>query len=477
MKPEMKPRLVAVFAILLSLAGVASAHRLDEYLQATLLSIDKDHVQASMRLIPGVAVSSTILAGIDSNGDGVISPAEQQAYAQRVLGDLSLTLDGKPLHPRLDLAVFPPIEEMKQGLGEIQIVFTADLPPGGPHRTLVLEDHHQTRNAAYLVNVLVPSDPDIRLGSQTRNQQQSFYQLEYVQAGIPLAPASGPSWTSVRDRVRGAVRGVVRDVVRDWGNAGIFPTVFRLGMRHIAEGTDHLLFLLALLLPAPLLASGSRWAQSVGVRRSLFRILKIVTAFTLGHSITLALAALGLVHVPSPPIEVLIAVSILVSAIHALRPLFPGKEPAIAAFFGLIHGLAFAATFSELGLGRWQRVVGILAFNLGIETMQLVVVAVTLPSLLLLSRTRAYPILRIGGALFAGCASIGWIVERLGERLFGASGSIDAVVGIVARHGIGIAGALLLISLGCRGLLPRSSTSRSSFILRLWNIDGLDIRD
>src|SRR5206468_3636291 len=164
---------------------------------------------------------------------------------------------------------------------------------------------------------------------------------------------------------------------------------------------DHLLFLLALLLPAPLIVFGSRLAGFAGVRRSVLRILKIVTAFTIGHSITLALATLGLVRVPSRPIEVLIAVSILVSAIHALRPLFPGKEAGIAAFFGLIHGLAFAATLGELGLGRWERVAGILAFNLGIETMQLVVVAVTMPSLVLMSRTRAYPFLRIGGALFA----------------------------------------------------------------------------
>jgi len=77
---------------------------------------------------------------------------------------------------------------------------------------------------------------------------------------------------------------------------------------------------------------------------------------------------------------VLIAVSILVSAVHALRPLFPGREARIAAFFGLIHGLAFASTLGELGLGRWERLAGILAFNLGIETMQLVVVAATLPS-------------------------------------------------------------------------------------------------
>src|SRR5437660_4316600 len=163
--------------------------------------------------------------------------------------------------------------------------------------------------------------------------------------------------------------------------------MFRLGIRQIAEGTDHLLFLLALLLPAPTMAFGSRWAGFAGVRHSLLHILKVTTAFTVGHSITLALAALALVPVPSRPIEVLIAVSILVSAAHALRPLFPGREAGIAAFFGLVHGLAFATTLGELGLVRWERVASIFAFNLGIETMQLIVVAATLPSLLVLSRT------------------------------------------------------------------------------------------
>ena len=228
-----------------------------------------------------------------------------------------------------------------------------------------------------------------------------------------------------------------------------FASVFRLGMRHIADGSDHLLFLLALLLPAPLLALGSRWARFAGVRHTLLQILRVVTAFTAGHSITLALAAWGLVRVPSRPIEVLIAVSILVSAIHAVRPLFPGKEAGIAAFFGLIHALAFATTFSQLGLGKWERVAGIFGFNLGIETMQLIVVAATIPSLVLLSGTRAYSLPRIGGALFAGCASVGWIVERL----MNVHSSVDKIVDGVAHHAIWIVGSLFLISLIC-WLLP-----------------------
>jgi HupE / UreJ protein len=212
---------------------------------------------------------------------------------------------------------------------------------------------------------------------------------------------------------------------------------------------------LALLLPAPLLVSGSRWAGFAGARHSLLQILKVVTAFTVGHSITLALAALGLVRLPSRPIEVLIALSILISAAHALRPIFPGREAVIAAFFGLIHGLAFAATIGDLGLGWRARVGSILAFNLGIETMQLLVVAVIMPSLVLMSRTRAYPLLRISGAFFAGIASLGWIADRL----LGLHSSIDVIVDSVANRGLWIAGALFLTSLAC-WLIRKDRTGR-----------------
>ena len=216
-------------------------------------------------------------------------------------------------------------------------------------------------------------------------------------------------------------------------------------MQHIAEGTDHLLFLLVLLLPAPLMAVGSGWQANFGVRQSLFRIIGIVTAFTVGHSLTLTLAAMNVVHVPGRPIEILIAMSILISAIHALRPIFPGREAWIAAFFGLIHGLAFASTLDRLGLSRWDRVAGILAFNLGIETMQMIVVVLVLPSLLLMSRTRAYSILRIGGAAFACAASSAWIAERL----WNVQTPVDFIVNGIARRGALDVAALFALSLGC----------------------------
>jgi hypothetical protein len=165
------------------LGASASAHRLDEYLQATLLSIEKDRVQVSMRLTPGVAVSAFVLAGIDGNADGVISEAERRAYAERVLRDVSLRIDGHELSPQLISVEFPGVEEMKQGLGEIQIEFNADLPRGGRDRRLIFENHHQSRISAYLVNCLAPRDADIRIVAQNRNEQQSFYQLDYAQRG------------------------------------------------------------------------------------------------------------------------------------------------------------------------------------------------------------------------------------------------------------------------------------------------------
>jgi hypothetical protein len=173
-------KLPAAAAIALLLGARAFAHRLDEYLQAALISVEKDRVQVSMRLVPGVAVSSSVLAVIDTNGDGVISRAEQRAYAERVLGDLSLTAEGTRLSPRLVSVHFPAVEEMKAGLGEIRIELSANLPPGGPNRRLVLQNTHQGRIAAYLMNCLVPRDPDIRIAAQSRNEQQSVYRVDYV---------------------------------------------------------------------------------------------------------------------------------------------------------------------------------------------------------------------------------------------------------------------------------------------------------
>jgi hypothetical protein len=191
-----------------------------------------------------------------------------------------------------------------------------------------------------------------------------------------------------------------------------FKSMLALGMQHIKEGTDHLLFLIVLLLPAALLVNGRQWGGFGGTKYSIMRLLKIVTSFTIGHSITLLIGALGWLRLPAQPVEILIAFSILVSAIHAIRPIFPGKEMYVAAGFGLIHGLAFASILANLKLGAGTLALSILGFNLGIEIMQLFVVLITIPWLILLSQTPAYKYVRVGGAIISGIVALSWILER-----------------------------------------------------------------
>jgi hypothetical protein len=194
----MTPRRLAIAISILLLPGVsASGHRLDEYLQATIISVENERIQASMRLVPGVAVSDFVLKTIDANADGVISQTEQRAYAERVLRDVSLSIDGDILRPRLIWMEFPGIEELKEGLGEIRIEFSADLPRNGPNRRLTFENHHQRGIAAYLINCLAPSGGDITVLAQNRNEQQSFYQLDYVQAGV-ISSTLLPGWQGER---------------------------------------------------------------------------------------------------------------------------------------------------------------------------------------------------------------------------------------------------------------------------------------
>jgi hydrogenase/urease accessory protein HupE len=151
---------------------------------------------------------------------------------------------------------------------------------------------------------------------------------------------------------------------------------WRMGTVHILEGVDHLLFVLALML----IVSGFK------------PLLKAVTAFTVAHSITLALATLGLVHIPSAPTEALIALSILflaVEIIHSRQGKISLTEqyPWVVAFaFGLFHGLGFAGALSEIGLPQQEIPLALLMFNVGVETGQLMFIAVVLTLFALLKR-------------------------------------------------------------------------------------------
>jgi HupE / UreJ protein len=219
-----------------------------------------------------------------------------------------------------------------------------------------------------------------------------------------------------------------------------FAAAVSLGLRHIAEGTDHLLFLCMLLLPAPLMAAARGWGVHATLRHSVRETIKLVTAFTLGHSLTLLLGAAGLARLPSAPLEILVAASILVSAVHALHPIFPGREALVAGAFGLVHGLAFASALTGFGFDGASLALSVFGFNLGVEAMQLAVVLLTMPSLLVLARSASYRWLRVAAASFGAFAACGWIAERA----WGVSTPIPAWVDMTAARAPWLAALLAL---------------------------------
>lgn len=215
--------------------------------------------------------------------------------------------------------------------------------------------------------------------------------------------------------------------VGDAADPGVTDMV-GFGLHHVLEGADHLLFLLTLLLVAPLAVVGGRWYRREGTVPALRRVLAVVSAFTAGHSLTLIAAALGWVSVPGAPVEVAIAASVGVAAVHAFRPLARRGEVLIAGGFGLVHGLAFAGILADLGLSGSASVVSLLAFNVGVELAQLLTVALVFPSLYLVSRTRWYPGLRLAGAAVALAAATAWALDRLGLVADPLAGAEDSAI-------------------------------------------------
>ncbi len=158
-------------------------------------------------------------------------------------------------------------------------------------------------------------------------------------------------------------------------------------MWHIWIGFDHILFLLSLLLPAVLIWRASRWQAVETFRAAFVDVFRIVTSFTVAHSITLSLATLGFVSLPSRWVESAIAASVVLAALNNLWPLFHGRRWMVAFGFGLIHGFGFASVLVDLGLPRETLVLALVGFNLGVEAGQLAIVALFLPLAFALRRT------------------------------------------------------------------------------------------
>lgn len=186
------------------------------------------------------------------------------------------------------------------------------------------------------------------------------------------------------------------------------------GIKHILIGYDHILFLVALLLAAVLRRETGQWKRVESFRTVFINFVTIVTLFTIAHSITLTLAALGLIKIHIPLVESVIALSILLVALNNIFPFFNDRKWLLIVIFGLFHGLGFATVMAELPFRIADLVHVIFFFNVGVELGQLAVVAVLLPVLFYLSRyEKTYlKIGLIGGSLMIGLIASYWFIER-----------------------------------------------------------------
>ena len=215
---------------------------------------------------------------------------------------------------------------------------------------------------------------------------------EHYQTLGNIRTSSGERQVTFGEESRTASVDIDRTVATGW-----FDFV-KLGVEHILTGYDHLLFLVALLATA----------------RGTWSVVRIVTAFTLAHSVTLSVAALGFVTIPDRIIEPLIAATIVWVALENLFATEPDRRRWIWSFgFGLVHGFGFASALGELGLKGAALVRGLVGFNVGVEIGQLLFVAVFLPALIWLSRGRGARLTPRIASLAVAAIGTYWLAERL----------------------------------------------------------------
>lgn len=319
------------------------------------------------------------LIGLDANQNGEITwgelKSERAAIESHALSRLSIAHQGQRCalnvtelmvaeHSDGKYAVLQ-IETNCPGDAEglaLEYSLLFDVDP--THRGLVLYDN----GLATSTHVLSPSEPKLELRSDEATLWRTF--VQYVKEGV-------------------------------W---------------HIWIGFDHILFLISLLLPAVLVLVNKRWQPVERFGPAYWAVLKIVTVFTLAHSITLWLAVMEYVTLPSQLVEATIAFSIVVTALHNLFPIIRLPGWAIAFIFGLIHGFGFANVLLDLGLSSTALAVSLLAFNVGVELGQIAIVLGFFPVAYLIRETEFYKwvILRAGSVLIAIIALL-WMIERIGN--------------------------------------------------------------
>jgi hypothetical protein len=316
--------------------------------------------------------------GLDAEGDGAITWGELRArqadLTGYVLGRLALGADGAPcaLEPRDALRV------VRHSDGAYAVLDFQARCPAAPS---ALEVDY---------TLLFDRDPQHR--------------------GIVQVGGAGASETLVLSASSHGAR-VVLAGLSPWRRFG--ETVY-LGVEHIFAGLDHLLFLLALLLPSVVRRDeAGRWVPVARFGPALKDVVKVVSAFTVAHSLTLSAASLGYVSLPSRFVESAIAVSVIAAALNNVFPVVRGTRWVAALALGLLHGFGFASTLADLGLPAGSLAVTLLGFNLGVELGQLACVAAFLPLAFLLRGSLLYRrAMLLGGSVAIALVACVWLAER-----------------------------------------------------------------
>ena len=298
-------------------------------------------------------------------------------------------------------------------------------------------EHHS--DGTYAVLSLVAHCPDLDAGLKAH--YSLFFDVDPSHRGLVqwIAPGAATGGTAAQALIFGTESSEQSLALQPTGAWQTLRQYLVDGVWHIWIGYDHILFLLALLLPAVLVRRHGQWQGTDRFAGALKEVVKVVTAFTLAHSITLSLAALQVITLPSRLVESAIAMSVVIAALNNLRgrkwrPLAPasgGPPPGgasqfrggaaidssrlwvLAFCFGLLHGFGFASVLADLGLPQGALVLALVGFNLGVEVGQLAIVAVFLPVAFALRRTRFYQVgvLKIGSLIVAALATW-WFAQR-----------------------------------------------------------------
>jgi hypothetical protein len=353
------------------LAGPAWAHKpSDSYLT---LDVEQKQVKGQW----DIALRDLDMAiGLDGDGNGELTWNEVRAR-QEAIGAYALS--------RLKLA-------------------SAGAPCPLHMTALLLDDHSDGAYAVLRIEGACAADVaalevDYRLLFDIDPQHKGLLQLRH--AGQASTAIFAP------DSARQVLRVADASPLRQFGD------YVRHGIWHIWIGFDHILFLLSLLLPAVLVYQERAWQSRATFRAAALDVLKIVSAFTLAHSITLTLATLGVVALPSRLVESGIAASVVLAALNNLWPIFHGRRAVVAFGFGLIHGFGFASVLLDLGLPKAALAVSLLGFNLGVEIGQLAIVALFLPLAFLARGTVVYRRGVLGaGSLAIALLALVWLAER-----------------------------------------------------------------